>query len=224
MSGSILQQSVGLPAVHDPDGKPWTSAIVKRPAQRTLQLSPTNLEGDGQADLRHHGGHDKSVLAYPAAHYDAWRPGLDLRPGDFGENWTVTHQTEETVCLGDIYEVGTARVQISQPRQPCWKLSRLWNRPDLAKRAQDNGRLGWYFRVLQPGAVTVGDTLQRLKRPLPHWTIARLNALMHHDRTNLDDAAALAACDLLANSWRITFKNRLDRHPPPDPDPRLNGD
>jgi len=197
-------------------------ATICGPARCPLGF--TNLEGDGQADLKHHGGPDKAVLAYPLDHYGKWREILDLPVGGFGENWTLTGQDEEGVCLGDIYDIGTARVQVSQPRRPCWKLARLWNRPELAKQAQDTGRLGWYFRVLKTGDVRVRDKLMRIERPLPDWSIARMNQLMYHDRHDMEAAAFLAECLLLSASWRESFQQRLNHHPPPDPKLRLVGE
>ena len=168
----IIQQVVGLPVTYDADTKkPWTSGIAKTPTLKPLQLGLTNLEGDGKADLRHHGGADKAVLAYPAAHYPAWHSTIDLPLGRFGENWTIAGANESDMCLGDIMDVGSARVQVSQPRQPCWKLSRRWNMPDLARIAQQKGWLGWYFRVLSVGTVQVGDAMRLVERTLLQWRL-----------------------------------------------------
>ncbi|MEO1087931.1 MAG: MOSC domain-containing protein, partial [Acidobacteriota bacterium] len=223
-AATILQQAVGRPITYDADGdKPWTSAIVKTPTPGRLALGSTQLDGDGQADLRHHGGPDKAVLAYAASHYDAWAPEHDFPWGGFGENWTVAGHDEDTVFLGDIYTVGTATVQVSQPRQPCWKLNRRWQIKGLALEAQNSGRLGWYYRVLSTGHVQVGDIFTLVERPLPDWPLARLNALMHRDKQNRADAAFLAECGLLAESWRATFRKRAAGDAPPSDAPRLDG-
>ena len=116
-------------------------------------LSSTNLAGDGQADLKVHGGPDKAVCVYSADHYPLLAPGTgrsrSADPGWFGENFSVEGQSETDVAVGDTYRIGTAVVQISQPRAPCWKLGRRWNRLDMPKLVLQSGRTGWYLRVLE---------------------------------------------------------------------------
>ncbi|MEM6794165.1 MAG: MOSC domain-containing protein [Acidobacteriota bacterium] len=214
MAAEILQQAVGRPVTYEADGsKPWTSSIFKEPTDLRIALRETHLEGDEVADRRHHGGADKAVLAYGARQYEAWSrgksgPSYSFPWGAFGENWTVSELSEDSVFLGDVFAVGSARVQVSQPRQPCWKLSRRWKIRDLTRHAQESGRLGWYLRVLEVGEVAVGDALELLERPLPDWPLERLNDLKYRDRKNARDAAFLAECPLLAEAWRKTFRKR----------------
>jgi MOSC domain-containing protein YiiM len=191
----------------------WTSGIWKDAVSGRVALSRLGLIGDGQADRKNHGGPDKAVCCFCAEHYPKWREMLDLSDaefpcGAFGENWTVTGLTEDAVCLGDVYAVGTARVQISQPRQPCWKLGRRWGREDLPLAVQTAGQTGYYLRVLEPGEVGAGDPLTLLDRPLPHWTVAALNHAMYVDKANIALADKLGALPLLANAWRSTFRRR----------------
>ena len=127
-------------------------------------LGRTDLDGNAQADLKNHGGPDKAVCCYSAEHYPDWRNTLGLSEdefgyGAFGENFTLSGFTEDAVCLGDIYTVGTAKVQVSQPRMPCWKVGRRWERPDLPGEMTATGRTGFYLRVLEEGEVGAGDTL-----------------------------------------------------------------
>ncbi|WOD40261.1 MOSC domain-containing protein [Nodosilinea sp. E11] len=199
-----LPQTLGTDHASDPMEQTWTTGFFKTPVEGERWLSLTNLAGDGQADLKNHGGLDKAVLAYSGDHYNYWRSQLDrpdLPPGAFGENFTIVGQTEATVCVGDVYQIGEARVQVSQPRQPCWKLSRRWRVADLALQVKANGRTGWYFRVLQAGLVQPGLEVLLCDRPFPQWTIARANQIMHHDRDN-PAAVALANCPLLSQNWQ----------------------
>ena len=129
MSPTLLRIHIGRAAtrVDEAGDNPWTSAIVKSPVTGSIRLGSTGLDGDEQADRSVHGGPDKAVLAYSADHYPAWRQELGIEPfefGAFGENFTVAGLTESTVCVGDDYVIGDARVQVSQQRQPCWKLAR----------------------------------------------------------------------------------------------------
>ena len=124
-----------------------------------MQVTPTGIEGDGQADLVNHGGVDKAICVYPLAHYPHWQEmiGRELSPAAFGENFTVDGLTEADVCIGDTWRVGEdVLVQVSQPRQPCWKLARRWQRKTLALEVQESGKTGWYFRVLEEGTVQAG--------------------------------------------------------------------
>ena len=197
----------------DATGDAWSTGSFKAPVDGPLRLGRTNLAGDGQADLVNHGGPDKAVCCYPAAHYPDWHGELGLAPaafpyGAFGENLTLAGQTEATVSIGDTFTVGTATVQVSQPRQPCWKLSRRWGVRDLAARVQRTRRTGWYVRVIEEGEVAAGQALTLVARPLPEWTIARVTGVIY-DAKDLAGAAALADCDLLAGSIRAYLAERI---------------
>ena len=202
----VLRQSVGEPAVHDPAGKPWTSGFTKHRVAGPVSLRVDGLDGDGQADLKVHGGPDRAVLLYAADHYQAWArdDGIHFPYAAFGENWTVSGLDERSVCLGDVYAVGSAVVEVSQPREPCWKLCRRWNRPELAKRAAETGRLGWYARVLEPGVVAAGDALHLRERPLPDWPVARLTGLLTDRAARAVAAPFLSGCPRLSRLWRET--------------------
>ena len=214
----LISLQVGLPrerlsAVADGNEAAWVSGIWKAPVAGRVRLARENLDGDRQADLKNHGGPDKAVCCYASAHYPAWRAALGMTPnefpfGAFGENWTLGGLTEHSVCIGDIYQVGTARVQLSQPRMPCWKLGRRWERPGLPLEVQTSGRTGWYLRVLEPGEVGAGDSVTLMERPLPEWTIARINQAMYVEKTDTALAEELSRLPLLAEAWRRPFRRR----------------
>lgn len=193
----------------------WTTAFYKTAAPGSVHAWRQGLEGDGQADLEVHGGPDKAICVYASAHYEAWRRELELPemgPGGFGENFTVSELTESDVCIGDTWRAGEAVVlQLSQPRQPCWKIARRWQYKTLTALVQQNGKTGWYFRILKPGTVAAGDPLALLERPHPRWTVTEANRVMHHDKQDLESAAALLAVAELSESWRATLQQRL-RH------------
>lgn len=192
--------------------RPWTTGFFKDQIPGPVLMGAAGLEGDGQADLVHHGGPDKAVLAYSAGHYPAWRLSMGdprLPFGAFGENLTIAALTEADVCVGDTWRIGdSATVQVSQPRQPCWKLARRWRIKTLALEVQDTGRTGWYFRVLAGGAVSPGMGMKLLERPHPDWTIRRANRVMHSRDHDADEMMGLASLALLSASWRET----LERH------------
>ena len=169
MTPRLSSLNVGAPA-HFTTAEPWSSGIYKSPVVGRIPLSFVNLAGDGQADLTVHGGPDKAVCVYSMDHYPFWRRELEIDecgPGWFGENFSIEGQTETQVAIGDTFEIGTAVVQISQPRAPCWKLGRRWNRLDMPKLVVHSGRTGWYLRVIETGHVESGDVLTLVERPLP---------------------------------------------------------
>jgi MOSC domain-containing protein YiiM len=200
----LVSVQVGLPQTVE-DEPSWLTSIHKGSVEGPVRLHQDHLDGDRQADPRVHGGPDKTVCVYAIEHFNAWKVELgipEIGPGAFGENFSVAGQSESTVCVGDTYRVGSSTVQVSQPRGPCWKVARRWNRPDLARRIRETGRTGWYLRVLAPGLVTPGDRLERLERPYPEWTIERVNTLSYDRHASTEELLALAACPLLAASWR----------------------
>ena len=192
------------------------SAIAKTPVQGPVHIGPLGLDGDEQGDPRVHGGPDKAVHQYAQEHCAPWRaelgalPVLDA-PGAFGENLASTGMTEHTLCLGDQVRVGSsALLEVSQSRQPCWKLNDRFGLPNMARRVQDSGRTGWYYRVLQPGSVQAGDALVLVARPLPQWPLARIIAVLYHQPFDAAVLQALAALPLTP-SWRRLVDARLAR-------------
>lgn len=194
--------------------KDWQTGFYKAPQTAPCWLGYGGFRGDEQADRRHHGGVDKAVCVYPAEHYAGWRDALPvdgLPHGAFGENLTVSGLVEEAVCVGDVFKLGEAQVQVSQPRQPCWKLARRWRVKDLTARVEQTGLTGYYFRVLHHGHVSMGDALVLQQRSFPQWTIARCNDIMHHQKGDAEAALALSGCPLLSASWKDGLWARAQR-------------
>lgn len=231
--GTIESIQVGLPQSFDDvaaptlQGKPWISGIVKHRVQGEVFVGCLNLTGDGQADRKHHGGPDKAVLAYAAGHYSAWRRELlqsTFTAGAFGENLTLDGCDESTCCIGDVWRIGDCVLQISQPRQPCWKLTRRWNIPGLANRVQQAGRTGWYLRVLTEGRIRAGLVVQLVERPFPELSVAGAHTVMHAQPHRPEDDLRLASCPALSASWIKTLRDRTWRQISPDARLRLEGD
>lgn len=204
------------------------SAIAKVPTSARLALVETGLRGDEQGDLRVHGGPDKAIHHYPYEHYRAWRGAIGghallAGPGAFGENLSTLGVTEADVCLGDQLLLGTARVEVSQSRQPCWKQSDRFGIADMARQMQDSGRTGWYYRVLEPGEVQAGDGLILLERPFPQWTLARLIEVLYHQRHPPPSVLEALLGLPLVPSWRRIFERRLAQGTIEDWSPRLDG-
>jgi len=191
------------------------SGIDKRPLDGAVAIGELGLAGDEQGDPRVHGGPDKAVHHYAFDHYAAWRADLGdaplLRaPGAFGENISARGLDEGNVCLGDRFALGTALLEVSQGRQPCWKLNDRFGVPDMARRVQATGRTGWYYRVLQPGVAVAGDVLRLAARPYPDWPLRRLNRLLF-DRVLAREALEPALDLPLVPSWRKLIERRLQQ-------------
>ena len=163
------------------------------------------------ADRRHHGSPDQAVCCYPVEHYDAWNaeyPGERLGPSSVGENWTISGGNENTVCIGDVYRVGTARVQVSASRVPCSKQERKLQLPGFLKRVVETRRTGWYLRVLTPGEVAAGDELVLESRPEQAYPIAALNEHWHGDFDKAFAEELLGSAEL-GEGWKEMLRSRL---------------
>lgn len=209
----VLHLLVGRAVPFGPNGE--SSGIDKRCVARPLRLFVTGFEGDEQGDPRYHGGPDKAIHHYPGEHYAAWRCDLPdlakerLRAGAFGENMGTVGLTEANVCVGDVFRLGNALVQVSQARQPCWKLNLRFGHPRMSALVQASARTGWYYRVLEPGEVTPGAELHLVSRPNADWPLARLLHHLYSDPLNPDALSAMAALTVLPASWRELAQRRL---------------
>src|SRR3954465_3364904 len=163
----LASVNVSLPRPVEFRGQSGATSIFKEPTEGRVRVRRLSLEGDWQADLRYHGGLNKAVYAYPSEHYAAWAQELgraDLRPGQFGENLTVDGLTEDTVRLGDVFRIGTALLQVTQPRYPCYKLGIRMGDPAFPRRFLASGRTGFYLRVVEEGELGAGDAIELTER------------------------------------------------------------
>ena len=203
------------------------SAIAKHALTGEVQIGELGIEGDEQGDLRVHGGIDKALHHYAFEHYALWRNELGVlpllhTPGAFGENISTHSLSEANVCLGDRFQLGTAVLEVSQGRQPCWKLNDRFGVADMAKRVQTTGRSGWYYRVLHAGTACPGDVLTRIECRYPDWPLARLAQLLYArvlDPALLEPALALP----LVPSWRKLIERRLQHGAVEDWGKRIDG-
>lgn len=190
------------------------SGIVKFEVQRPIELSLTGFSGDMQGDTARHGGAEKAVHHYPYDHYAEWAEDLGQHPllsspGAFGENISTAGLTENDVAIGDVFRLGSAIIEVSQGRQPCWRLNERFDRKAMARDVQSSGRTGWYYRVLQPGIVGPQDGLTLVSRSTPEWSVARIWRAFYIDPLNRNELAGIAALHRLASSWRDYATRRL---------------
>jgi MOSC domain-containing protein YiiM len=191
------------------------SAIAKTRRQASVRIGILGLDQDEQGDAVRHGGPEKAIHHYPCDHYARWSEEIAppspllAAPGAFGENISTLGLTERNVCLGDIFRLGSALVQVSQGRQPFWRLNHRFGRASMARAVQASGRTGWYYRVREAGSVAAGDALVLCERPAPAWPLSRAIDLLYRrtlDPYELRDLLALPYCP---PSWRALIERRL---------------
>jgi MOSC domain-containing protein YiiM len=220
----IVSLNVGMPMQIRHNKRDIATGIYKSGTYEPLYLSRLNFEGDGQGDLIHHGGREKAVCVYPYEHYPFWENELrtSLDYGAFGENLTIRGLLETDVCIGDVYKLGQAAVQVSQPRQPCYKLSVRYGAPEMPLKVQHTGYTGFYFRVLEEGIVSKADGLSLLQRHPHAVTVAYANRIMHRAKEEREGIARVLEVEALSENWRNTLLKRMEGIDP-DSRERLTG-
>ena len=209
----LVSLNVGMPRSLAHGGGEVRSGIFKSSVGGALKLGEIGLEGDGQADLEHHGGADKAVCVYAVEHLPYWRErlGLGLEPGAFGENFSTQGMVETGVRVGDVFRVGTALTQVSQPRIPCYKLGARHGQKELALWVKETGLTGFYLRCLEPGEVRTGDTLLLEEKAEHGFTIAEANRVMHGDGGDVGGIERLLATPGLSAEWKRMLRSRLQK-------------
>jgi len=197
----IVSVNVGQTRIQGGSGRAYPTAIAKTPCSGSVAVDPLGLQGDQQADRTHHGGPDQAVHAHFTRHLATWSElrGTPLLPGEIGENLTLADADEGSFCIGDIVQAGTAKLQVTQPRVPCYKQADRLGIPHAVAMAKQTGRTGLYFRVLESGAVAAGDRVRLLERPHPEISVAFVNHVLHVDH---GQAARVAACPELGARLR----------------------
>lgn len=201
--GNVITE--GDPESRDISDRRWTTGFYKRPVSGPVRLTKLGVVGDAVADLRLHGGPNKAALFYSADHYRKWNddhPELKMTAGGMGENLTVGGLDETKVCIGDRYRIGNGQVEVSQPRQPCWKIARRWGVKTLTKEVAKSGRTGWYVRVIEEGEIEAGQVIELLDRPHPMWPVSRLNDIMFGREIDRMAVIELMRLPGLAESWK----------------------
>jgi MOSC domain-containing protein YiiM len=190
------------------------SAFVKHVVDGPVAVGALGLTGDQQADLSVHGGPEKAVYAYAAQHYAAWREEFPQHselwgPGSVGENLAIAGMTEADIHVGDVHAIGTALLQVCQPRQPCFKFSLRFDNSRLPKAMVKSGRSGWYYRVLRPGLIAAGDSVLLGERPNPEFPFTRLVALVNRGAATRADLERMIVTPGLASQWRDWARETL---------------
>lgn len=195
-------------------GESRGSAIAKDALAGPCRIGIEGLAGDEHADPRAHGGPEKAVHLFPAEHHAtlaaAFPEARHLVPGGLGENLSTRGITEEDACIGDVFALGGARLQIAQPRTPCWKIDARCGVEGVAAFVAEHGIAGWYFRVLQAGDCMPGDALEHLERPAGAVGLAYFQRSLRAQRPALAVLDRLAGAPGLAPDWARKIRDRMD--------------
>jgi MOSC domain-containing protein YiiM/NAD(P)-dependent dehydrogenase (short-subunit alcohol dehydrogenase family) len=208
----LISVNVSLPKEVPYQGKTVSTGIFKEPVGRRVMLRTLNLEGDGQADRNVHGGINKAAYAYPFEHYEYWSRELgrtDFTFGQFGENFTVSGMLEDAVRIGDVFRIGSALVEVTQPRAPCFKLGIRMGMESFPKTFMSSGLTGFYMKVLEEGEVGAGDRFERVAGDEDGLSVRDVWRLAVQDRQNLEGARKALRLSSLAPEWRGRLEKRF---------------
>jgi len=207
----LLAVNVAFPRTVSIDGRTYSTGIYKTALEGPAWLGKLNLAGDGQGDLKNHGGSYQAVYCYPHEHYAFWSERLgrdDFAFGQFGENFTTEGLLENEVCVGDTLRIGAALIQVTQPRVPCYKLANKLGIRGFDKTFLRANRSGFYAQALEEGEVAAGDTIERVSRDPVGMTVAQVNAALLLDKQPAAIERALLL-EALSPEWRGRFEQML---------------
>ncbi len=216
----LVSVNTGLPREVTWHGASVTTGIFKQPVQGRVALRTLNLDGDRQADLTVHGGEHKAVYCYPIEHYTVWKkdlPGWEFPTAVFGENFTTEGLLEDSVHLGDQFSIGSAKVVVTQPRLPCYKLGIRFQADDMVRRFLASGRTGFYLAVTREGEVGAGDEIEAIARDpnaVPVSEITRLYIAKRYGNADVQSVQRALRVAALPEFWKDYFRERLRRMNP----------
>lgn len=213
--GTLVSVNVGMPKNVRWRDKTVYTGIWKAPVQGPVMVRRLNIDGDGQGDLAGHGGEQRAVMVYQSESYDFWKTYLgrsDLRPGHFGENFTVTGLADDEVCIGDRYRIGDAEFEVTQPRVTCFRVGLRLDEPDMPNLLVARRRPGFYFRVITEGRVRAGDDIVRTRRGRHQLSVAEVDALLYLPDRSVERLREAVDVPALSPGWQQSFHDMLDAH------------
>ena len=209
----LLSVNVGLPRDIEWRGRTVHTGIWKDPVRGRCRVGRLNLDGDGQGDLSGHGGEQRAIFVYQIESYRYWQEQLgrtDFVHGQFGENFTIEGLPDNAVCIGDRYRIGSALFEVTQPRVTCYRVGIRMNEPRMPALLTSSGRPGFYFRVLEEGAVGAGDEILKVGEAKERMTVAEINALLYSPNHARDGLARALRIEALSPGWRASFEALIE--------------
>ena len=210
----VISTNIGNPTTIVWQGKEQQTGIYKYPVEGSILLESTDVKGDHVIDRKYHGGELKACYIYSADHYAFWKekyPNLDWTYGMFGENLTIEGLDEKDILIGDIYQLGEAKVQVTQPRQPCFKLGIRFNDQSVIKAFCDTTFSGVYLAVLENGTVKPGDKMELIEKAENSVSIADVFSLMFHSPIDTELAKKALENNILPTNCKDSIRNKFMR-------------
>jgi len=218
MAAKLVSVNVGMPKDVPWHGKTVHTGIWKTPIEGPVMVRRLNIDGDGQGDLAGHGGEQRAVMVYQTESYDYWRDYLDrddLRPGNFGENFTVSGLDDRGVCIGDRYRIGEAEFEVTQPRVTCFRVGMRLGVPEMPNLLVSQRRPGFYLRVITEGVVRAGDDIVLTRRGRHELSVADVDALLYLPDRDIDLLRKIVDVPALSPGWQQSFRDMLIAHEKP---------
>lgn len=210
----LISVNIGKPKEYNNNGEIITTSIYKKPTSEIVKILNGELQGNAQADLRYHGGNDKAVYAYPYEHYSSWQndyPNLKFDIACFGENLTTENILEDDIYVGDILKVGSAILQVTQPRLPCSKFGFRMGDISVIKHMTDTERSGFYFSVLEDGEFSVSSEISFIERDVNRVSIKMVNRYYLNKKDYVSEIENVLKIKALAKSWKDDFEKFLNK-------------
>jgi ferredoxin-NADP reductase/MOSC domain-containing protein YiiM len=212
MTATLMSVNVGMPKDVPWNGKTVHTGVWKTPVEGAVMVRRLNIDGDGQGDLAGHGGEQRAVMVYQTESYDYWRDYLgrdDLRPGNFGENFTVSGLDDHDVCIGDRYRIGDAEFEVTQPRVTCFRVGMRLGVPEMPNLLVSQHRPGFYFRVITEGLVRAGDDIVLTRRGRHELSVADVDALLYLPDRDMELLHKVVDVPALSPGWQQSFRDML---------------
>ncbi len=213
MAYELKAVNVGKPQIVKRNGEELYTSFIKTPTNERIAVTKFGLEGDEQADKKHHGGEQKAICVYPYEHFSYWeeQTGLNMHASAFGENLTIDGVAEDKVCIGDIFKWGDAEIQVTHPRTPCQHISFVHDIKTFTKQVTQSGLTGFYAKVIQEGDASVHDSFERTHQD-PHLiSVAEINRLKYKDRNDQDSLERAIQVGALEPELKVSFTERLKK-------------
>jgi len=212
MTATLMSVNVGMPKDVPWNGKTVHTGVWKTPVEGAVMVRRLNIDGDGQGDLAGHGGEQRAVMVYQTESYDYWQDYLgrdDLRPGNFGENFTVSGLDDHDVCIGDRYRIGDAEFEVTQPRVTCFRVGMRLGVPEMPNLLVSQHRPGFYFRVITEGLVRAGDDIVLTRRGRHELSVADVDALLYLPDRDMELLHKVVDVPALSPGWQQSFRDML---------------
>ncbi|MCB9364831.1 MAG: MOSC domain-containing protein [Flavobacteriales bacterium] len=183
----VISTNIAIPTSINWNGEKVETGIYKTPVSTSLFLRKSGVKDDHVIDQKHHGGEHKACYFYAANHYEYFKvlyPNIEWKHGMFGENLTIDNFEETNIRIGDTFKIGTAIIQVSEPRKPCYKLGIRFNNQKILNDFIQSSYSGFYVRILQEGEVKIGDSLELIKRNPNDLSVEDVFSLLSYNKDN----------------------------------------